>query len=495
MAEISEFAEYKPVGILDWSEITGKLAGQIYSVGAEKQQRRAELDELTKESERGMANPYMTNSQTYNTMTLKATQQGRDLQLTWHKALKNGEMTYSEYKGKVNNLMKSMGDFATASKDYDKTFQDIMQRQADQSGSGMELVFADQYGKLGDIANSEMNWDLEGNLYHKNLKTGEMNNMAALNRGQNAIWNRVDPSKEAEKFTETWKSDRLWQDVGREGWYAKETWHNNPKAALALNQAVQSMTSVPKNVASILVDSMGITPIAWTNQSEYNEKRNAAIENIKQLKAQSGNTITDEDIEAIDMSMIQITRDGENFAVPKLNKKQQEAAEEFVRNTLISQIQTKIEGGAKQFAPNYGRGGGSGAYRYDPTQGYAAYATLGSAWINSDAEKLNAMNPDFRFKWNRAKRGFDVSKRIYVKGKEKDPENVVTISNARDLAPYIFKIGTDAAGSAASYDLFDAQKEKYLLDYPNPGKEFIGVGGQTGGSSQNVDEFGLPITK
>lgn len=487
-----EYAGYTPAPLLDIAGLTSKLADQIGGVGERRANEKANLETLYGETLNVLDNPELTESQTYNTLVLKTAQKGRDQLVQLHKDLKAGIISPADYKVKNSNMQKSMADFATASKTYDERYKALLDRRKPDengfiAGSEWELDFAERYGRLADIVNSELDWTPDGSLRHRNIKTGEEMSLQALNKVENAIVNRVDVNSATEKFTKNWENNVTFKDLGRGGWMSVEDFKaNNPDAALAIQYATESILASPKAIASVLVDTGGLTPLSWTTEQERDAKYADAVEKMKARREQTGHAYTKEDEEKIKNSMFHLVEDSQGLKTFDLTDEQKKLAVQIVQSQFDAQLETIIKGGAKQdwyHAPSYGGSGGGRGEEKDLYPGYAAYVTARQAWTTGDWSKMNNANTDYKFV-PRKGGGVDVYRRNKVEYTEdvldkegatvgtrkvvKDEPVLVAddIKQARDLAPFIYGVGTDAKGSANSYRFFDAQQGRYYDAFP-----------------------------
>jgi hypothetical protein len=74
-----EYAGYTPTDNLDIAGLTSKLSESIYGIGTQKQARRAELDKAKSDAEELINSQEMTDSQSFNTLILKGSNNARDL--------------------------------------------------------------------------------------------------------------------------------------------------------------------------------------------------------------------------------------------------------------------------------------------------------------------------------------------------------------------------------------------------------------------------------
>jgi len=178
--------------------------------------------------------------------------------------------------------------------------------------------------------------------------------------------------------------------------------------------------------------------------------------------------------------MIKVATDENGNSQPVVTDKMIKEAQDVVKGQIRLQLKNSMTE-SRGFAPQSygGSGGGSGAD--NGTNNYAGYEVIYSSWTTGNMDKLNAANPDYEFK-RVSPTEIEIYKRkgINVNGEIVDqPKKIAKVTNARDLAPYIFGEG-GTKGANASYQMFDDQK-----------KAFNAAG--KGSKGNNNDPLGLGI--
>ena len=359
-----EYAKYVPTEQLDIAGLTSKFAEKISSIGEERKKKKEELDLMADETIDLVSNPDMTTSQTANDVILNQAQASRNQVNDWNKLLKNGELKPDEYKRRINNLSKQTEDLANSFKTFDQRYVELTKRQADRTASVTELDASSKWGSVADIANAELITDENGNIFYKNKKTGEQLSLSALNRPENSIINRVDVSGEALKFSETWKKDGRFKDLGRGGSETVESFWNHPDVKNALDMGTTSIISNPKSALSVYADYLNVPVVLYSTDAEKEQEKARLVKEAEDRSTRTGVPVSQKDLDDIEMRLVRMGVDGQQVKQPVLTKAQQDKVYEAVKGTLRSQIETDITGESKQDwskpASFYGDGGGSG---------------------------------------------------------------------------------------------------------------------------------------
>jgi Cu/Ag efflux protein CusF len=491
-----EYAGYVPSETrVNWEGLTDEFAKKTTDVIKARQGERQALDQIAIENNKMINEQELGKTQTVNDFLVKS---GFDVKYginDLNKELKAGRITPEEYRRSMNNITSNWGIFANSAKTYDTKRQEILARQEVNKETGkipasqFELELQKNYEETLDMANNKLHLAKNGNMMLGKVdpKTGEiigqLQDVRSLNIPENIMANRVDVNTSVKTFTDEWKANKVFKDLGRGGELTIEDIRlNAPEFDLAVTYLAKQISGTPRQALSLLIDN---GPVSYPNYFYKDEDRESikaeAIAQLAKDKAKSGMPPpTKEELDGIDLSMIKLKKGADGVINPELTEKQNEAATNRVKNEVEMQFPTKEDGKAKQdwyHAPasrDGGDGDGSGSTK---KLGYETYLSIKRAFDTSDGDILNALVPDgkFSFKWNNNTKLFDVSQEYSLNDrgdKVYSKRPVASVKNAVDLSTYIYPEKSEWGDQRQQ---FAKQKELAISEnavtYSTPGEE------------------------
>jgi hypothetical protein len=247
-------------GAIDWSGLTSKLTAGYELIKQQREKERESLDALVDVNSKILQETQLGKSPNVNEFILKGTETGRSKLLEWNKLLKSGQLSPSEYKKRINNLMDGWNQFAITTKTYDERMQEIFKnQQPDENGvvkgSALELERANELAQYQDLKNKELMFDDIGKVYLGKLKNGlldptSVNDVRSLNNFSNIIDNKVQLSNLVDEGTKEWKSF----DIENGATTINDIRQNKDAYAKAKSTLINGILSNNSAIASVLTD-------------------------------------------------------------------------------------------------------------------------------------------------------------------------------------------------------------------------------------------------
>jgi hypothetical protein len=392
---------------VNWGKVASDVTKGIYTIGAERQRRKDELDNLTQQSVENLSKiPDVTNRDANGLIIEASDMSKKNLQIQ-HDLLKRGLITPKDYKLFMSQQQSGYGNMSAAIKQWDGWYQEAMTRELEgNDGKGVNVF--ESYG----------NTTVEsfGNLKNKMLWTNPANGQVQLvemgdnGKGQYIIM--PDGSENPEKFispyalnarmnmkdrapkdlTEEVKKivDPLAQDITQ---YIDEKGISTFKEGFRfrgdsakeeatydewLDSQVEALTATNLDMGEILVNQQRGYQIA---QSKDDFKRRYC-KGDKVIESPGANTSCDN--KYIEKYMIKVSYEGAGRQI-ELNKKQQDLAATITRNAIDNQIDSIVK---QDNEPSSTYSPGSG-YKTRKEEGQEMLNNLKSVYSATDQQKLD----------------------------------------------------------------------------------------------------------
>jgi len=457
-----EYAGFVPTQKIDWAELSQDLAGKIYQVGEERQKKRDELDKIASDNQKVLAEFEPGKNQSLRELTLRGADQGRVLIKQWNDQLKRGEISPTDYKNKMNNIMDSWGIFAKSAKTYDERYLEVMSRQqpgedGKVAASAYEVdVLTREFGDMSDLSNKTTYFDNDGRVYmattDKNTGkiTGDVYDVRTMSYPNNIFANRVYVDDQVNDVVKNWDTKTLFEKAAKGGELTIESAKNQDSYKIMVERLANTIApdNNPRAQVSILIDNGVIkNPIYYKNDDEYETVKNQAINKFIQEKKSAGIEKTEptkEELDEIELSIIKNQQGADGIINPVLTKRQKDASRDRVKQSVDIQLSEKIQ----KDMPNIVRADGN---TNTPKKVDASlYTTLASAWKSGPISVLNDQlrNENYKIKTIFDKSGKSLGRAVVeVKGGEEIQITKPT-DDLFDLRTYFFGTGPNAEEEA-----------------------------------------------
>lgn len=399
-----EYAGFVPTQKIDWAELSQDLAGKIYKVGEERQKKRDELDKIAADNQKVLAEFEPGKNQSLRELTLRGADQGRVLIKQWNDQLKRGEISPTDYKNKMNNIMDSWGIFAKSAKTYDERYLEVMSRQqpgedGKVAASAYEVdVLTREFGDMSDLSNKTTYFDNDGRVYmattDKNTGKiiGDVYDVRTMSYPNNIFANRVYVDDQVNDVVKNWDTKTLFEKAAKGGELTIESAKNQDSYKIMVERLANTIApdNNPRAQVSILIDNGVIqNPIYYKNDDEYETVKNQAINKLIQEKKSAGIEKTEptkQELDEIELSIIKNEQGADGIINPVLTKKQKDASRDRVKQSVDIQLSEKIQ----KDMPNIGRGNGGGDGDNTKKVDYGQYKRMYDAWQNNQFDKLSS---------------------------------------------------------------------------------------------------------
>ena len=336
----TSYIGYKAIdkGYVDWASAAKDLNATLEANRKEKQTKRKELEDATRETVNKLGDYQAGRNQTANNIFYDFADNSKTAIFELNKQLKSGNLSYNNYKKAYQNLQDGTAEIKKNLETWNAEYETILKRQESidgetPEGSAIELYMAQNHGSLLDIQNSMFYTDpVNLRVYH--AKPGEngvpapgsLRDVLTINNRENSRINRVDIQSRLDKFTpEIAKYEFIGTTTGRK--ISDPTVRDNFQKFRA--NTIKSIASDDRAMASILVDS---------SSKEY-----TLVSDISEIP---------EDANREDY--ILLGYDGNSIIQPQLTEKQREFAEETVGNAF----DVRVERGVTETSESRARGAG-----------------------------------------------------------------------------------------------------------------------------------------
>jgi len=455
-----EYTGFVPTQKIDWAELSQDLAGKIYQVGEERQKKRDALDKIAADNQKVLAEFEPGKNQSLRELTLRGADQGRVLIKQWNDQLKRGEISPTDYKNKMNNIMDSWGIFAKSAKTYDERYLEVMSRQqpgedGKVAASAYEVdVLTREFGDMSDLSNKTTYFDNDGRVYmattDKNTGqiTGDVYDVRTMSYPNNIFANRVYVDDQVNDVVKNWDTKTLFEKAAKGGELTIESAKNQDSYKIMVERLANTIApdNNPRAQVSILIDNGVIqNPIYYKNDDEYETVKNQAINKLIQEKKSAGIEKTEptkEELDEIELSIIKNQQGADGIINPVLTKKQKDASRDRVSEKIQKDMPNIVRG----------NGGGDGKPKVIDT---TLRDQLEEAWKGGPGSinTLNTLlqNKSYEFKPGGKNPQGQYTMKLVKRNPDEDGNQEVIVpasSNLNDFDQFFFGTGANAVKTA-----------------------------------------------
>ena len=324
-------------GAVDWGGLTGKLIDRYNTIKEQREKERESLDALVDVNSKILQETQLGKSPNVNEFILKGTETGRSKLLEWNKLLKSGQLSPSEYKKRINNLMDGWNQLAVTTKTYDERMQEIFKnQQPDENGvikgSALELERANELAQYQDLKNKDLMFDDIGKVYLGKLKNGlldptSVNDVRSLNNFSNIIDNKVQLSNLVDEGTKGWKSFNIENGLTT----VNDIRQNKDAYAKAKSTLINGILSNNSAMASVLTDYTHDEYDYYLNDDDFLSRVQKRVETENYARELNNKPPMTQDelnkfIDSQKSKFILLRHDDQGILQPELTKEQTKAA-------------------------------------------------------------------------------------------------------------------------------------------------------------------------
>ena len=324
----TSYIGYKAIdkGYVDWASAAKDLNATLEANRKEKQTKRKELEDATRETVNKLGDYQAGRSQTANNIFYDFADNSKTAIFELNKQLKSGNLSYNDYKKAYQNLQDGTAEIKKNLETWNAEYETILKAQESIDGkppedSAITLYMAEKHGSLLDIQNSMFYTDpVNLRVYHAKAGengvpvAGSLRDVLTINNTQNSRVKRVDIQSRLDKFTpEIAKYEFIGTTTGRK--ISDPTVRKNFQKFR--EDTINSIASDDRAMASILFDS---------SSKEY-----TLVSDISEIP-EDGNR---EDY-------ILLGYDGNSIIQPQLTEKQREFAKQTVGNAFDVRVDRSV---------------------------------------------------------------------------------------------------------------------------------------------------------
>ena len=323
----TSYIGYKAIdkGYVDWASAAKDLNATLEANRKEKQTKRKELEDATRETVNKLGNYQAGRSQTANNIFYDFADNSKTAIFELNRQLKSGNLSYNDYKKAYQNLQDGTAEIKKNLETWNSEYETILKRQESidgktPEGSAIELYMAENHGSLLDIQNSMFYTDpVNLRVYH--AKPGEngvpapgsLRDVLTINNRENSRINRVDIQSRLDKFTPELAK---YEFIDGQGFKVSDARGRGATFKKFREDTINSIASDDRAMASILFDS---------SSKEYK-----LVSDISEIP------------EGAREDYILLGYDGNSIIQPQLTEKQREFAKETVGNAFDVRVERGV---------------------------------------------------------------------------------------------------------------------------------------------------------
>lgn len=407
--------ETQQVDPIDWNTVIGDLTARYREIKKNREGQREALDALVDTNTKILQATQLGKSPSVNEFILRGTESGRSKLNEWNKLLKSGQLSPSDYKQRINNLMDSWNQLAITTKTYDERMQEIFKnQQPDENGvvkgSALELERANELAQYQDLKNKVWMFDDQtGNGYLAKINADgildptSVTDPRALNNFANIIDNKVQLPSLVDTGTEGWKTFKI--ENGQRT--VSDIRQNKDAYAKAKATLINGILSNNSAIASVLTDYTNDEYDYYSSNDDFLSKVQKRIQTENYARELNNKPIMTKEelskfIESQRSKFILLKHDDQGILQPQLTEEQIKAA----FDTVDAEIEIRM--GKEEVMDEPYRGGSGGGGGGDNKQKKEDLTSVASkvfnAWRNNDARALSeASGGQLVFKYTKDK--------------------------------------------------------------------------------------------
>lgn len=290
MAAQDYYGYIPPSQTLDLGKLTTDLSKTLSGISERRTLEKETLDQIQADNTKIIRDAELGKSQTFQTMTLNATQNGVAKLNEWNKMLKAGQLSPKDYKQRMNTMMENWGTFANTVKTYDARMAEIQKQQQDGNASGIAISSNEYFAQMSSLKDKNIFIDDTGNMSMGRVdpNTGKLDpnsveSFRSMALPNNMIFDKVPLDQTVNDTVKLWKPY-----IEENGLNTIESVKTNKDLARKMADLTGGLTSNPRLTASILVDNTGSGYDVYFGKEDFNNKLNSMIQTENEARRISG---------------------------------------------------------------------------------------------------------------------------------------------------------------------------------------------------------------
>lgn len=363
MAAQDYYGYIPPSQGLDLGKLTTDLSNTLSGINERRTLEKETLDQIQADNTKIIRDSELGKSQTFQTMTLNAAQNGVIKLNEWNKMLKAGQLSPKDYKQKMNTMMENWGTFANTVKTYDARMAEIQKQQQEGKASGIAVSSNEYFAQMSSLKDKQIFIDESGNMSMGKvdpntgqLDPGSVESFRSMAMPNNMVFDKVPLDETVNDTVKLWKPY-----IQENGLNTIESVKNNPDLARKMADLTGGLTSNPRLTASILVDNTGDGYDVYFGQEDFNNKLGGMIQTENEARRIQGKSKMNQEeqnafAEEASGKLIEMRKDATDTYQPMLTEEQTNRAKEAIETTVSLQLGFK----STLDEPRQPSGGGGG---------------------------------------------------------------------------------------------------------------------------------------
>jgi hypothetical protein len=248
---------------VDWGKIGKGLSDEITRISQDRDTKRTELDKLNTDLIRSASEVTAPEQEYVRNLVLNGTNEMKNLALTNNNLLKRGVITPAQYRMAMENMSAGVTNLDKAAKEFDSSYKKSMERLAKGEMPWEEQQQKEQLFKYGNLKDKTLYVAPDGSMYITSIDENgnpvadprKMMNTGVLAQGLGQEMVKYDVNGQLDKGVESIGS--VVEILRKNGVLATDSAMNNPEYKKTRDLYIDSMTTNPRNVISIMGDYMG----------------------------------------------------------------------------------------------------------------------------------------------------------------------------------------------------------------------------------------------
>jgi hypothetical protein len=307
---------------VDYATIAKDLSDTLAANKKEKQEKRQELEDATRETVNKLGQYQEGRSQTANNIFYDFADNSKKSLFELNRQLKSGQLTYNDYKKAYQNLQDGTAEIKTNLESWNTKFEELQERQKSKDGklppaSQIEAFMAEQQGSLLDLQTSMFYTDpVSLRVYHGQkgedgqLVQGSIRDVLTINNKRNSEFDRTDIQGALDQYT---PEIAKYEFIGSATGFKLQDATKRPGFQKFKTETIDAIAGNDRAMASILVDSSDGTYQLTTDASKKGDE-----------------------------NFIVLEYDGNSIIQASLTEKQRQAAKDVVGNAFDQRIERGI---------------------------------------------------------------------------------------------------------------------------------------------------------
>lgn len=470
MAAQEYYGYIPPSQTLDLGKLTTELSKTLSGIGERRTLEKEALDQIQADNTKIIRDAELGKSQTFQTMTLNAAQNGVVKLNEWNKMLKAGQLSPKDYKQKMTTIMDNWGTFANTVKTYDAKMAEIQKQQSDVNSSGLTTDSGEFFAQMSTLKDKNIFIDDSGNMSMGRIdpNTGKLDpssvqSFRSMAMPNNTVFDKVNLNEQVGSVVKEWAPF-----LEENGINTISDVRKNDDFSSKVTDLVGALTDNPRLAASILRDNTGGKYNTYWSQDDYNNKMAAMLKKENDTRSFMGKApmTAEEEVEfskSASNRLIEMRLDSTDTYQPVLNPAQMKEAKDAVVRTIGIYLESK----STQDEPSKpSSGGGTTTTTTTPKdKSSQTVDNIRKLIINGDYDSLSEFSKDKQYTF---KQGANGKLKVFKK-------------NTNGRTTEIGEVDFDNAGKYFEFNNLDKWAD-YVADSR---KRIPGSGGSNEGSGVN----------